>query len=267
MNNYQQLVESSIIVGTGLFMHLNRISVIELRHSKLPMLTPNAASSLFVFSVLCVLTKLRPLWPNALRKPQRFLIFLIEMALILYATDFLLRQVWLPSLKLLNFICHFLSQYVVVANEDYLARSAPRFSSWIRNDAFYLARFFLAVVAFIFMIDITGMTDVLCAKFKFYKGGVGFMSDNSSMNDDDEDDDDNRGMRDDEDDVRDENDDIPVTSARRDEFNVNDLPYVPQEDLLNIGHRVGARRRRNPIRKSKRLAKLMLNDPDNECFC
>lgn len=270
---YHKFLESVVIVTTGVIMHLNSISIIELKYTKLPMLTPNAASTLFVFSSLCVLSKLRPLWPNVLRKPQRILIFIVEMALILYAMDFLLRQVWLPCLKLLNFICHFLGQYVIVANEDFLANNAPRISSWIRDDGFYIIRFLLAVVVFIFMLDTTGIWELCQTKnrchnlqsaspsatqFSTHIGGSAIYSNHQPhavMSDDL-----SRALLD---------ENLPRNSQ---DFNVHDLPYVPQEDLLNLGHRVGARRRRNPVRNARRSSssnekKIILNNGDNECFC
>lgn len=272
VQRYQKLVESSVIVLIGLFMHMNRISIIELKYSRLPLLTPNVASSLFVFSVLCILTKLRPLWPSALRKPQRALIFFIELSLILYANDFLLRQVWLPSLKLLNFICRFLGQYVIVANESFLANNAPTLSSWIRNDAFYMARFLLAVIAFVFMIDITGILEFTLKVIR--------PSDSSTLryfggNIDDDNADPLAAYNYDEP-MLDLSVPIPSSDTHSltnslveldsTSFDVNDLPYVPQEDLLNLGHRVGARRRRQPMRKAKR-GKVVLNETENECTC
>lgn len=272
VQRYQKLVESSVIVLIGLFMHMNRISIIELKYSRLPLLTPNVASSLFVFSVLCILTKLRPLWPSALRKPQRALIFFIELSLILYANDFLLRQVWLPSLKLLNFICRFLGQYVIVANESFLANNAPTLSSWIRNDAFYMARFLLAVIAFVFMIDITGILEFTlkvirpsdsCA-LRYFGGNI------------DDDNADPLAAYNYDEPMLDLSVPIPSSDTHSltnslveldsTSFDVNDLPYVPQEDLLNLGHRVGARRRRQPMRKAKR-GKVVLNETENECTC
>lgn len=275
VQRYQKLIESSVIVLIGLFMHLNRISIIELKYSRLPLLTPNVASSLFVFSVLCILTKLRPLWPSALRKPQRALIFFIELSLILYANDFLLRQVWLPSLKLLNFICRFLGQYVIVANESFLANNAPTLSSWIRNDAFYMARFLLAVIAFVFMIDITGIleftlnavrpSDSTSNKLRYFRGNI-----------DDDTPDPLAAYAYDEPLMELNSPSIPSSDTHSlnnslaeldsSNFDVNDLPYVPQEDLLNLGHRVGARRRRQPMRKAKR-GKVLLNEAENECTC
>lgn len=272
VQRYQKLIESSVIVLIGVFMHLNRISIIELKYSRLPLLTPNVASSLFVFSVLCILTKLRPLWPSALRKPQRALIFFIELSLILYANDFLLRQVWLPGLKLLNFICRFLGQYVIVANESFLANNAPTLSSWIRNDAFYMARFLLAVIAFVFMIDITGILEFTLNVLRprdsntlhYIRGSI------------DDDTSDPLAAYNYDEPLMDLNPPIPSSDTHSlsnilpelesSNFDVNDLPYVPQEDLLNLGHRVGARRRRQPMRKAKR-GKVLLNEAENECTC
>ncbi|CAD7013302.1 unnamed protein product [Ceratitis capitata] len=268
VQRYQKLIESSVIVMIGLFMHLNRISMIELKYSRLPLLTPNISSSLFVFSVLCILTKLRPLWPSALRKPQRALIFFIELALILYANDFLLRQVWLPSLKLLNFICRFLGQYVIVANEAFLANNAPTLSSWIRNDAFYMARFLLAVIAFTFMIDITGILEFILnivrpievVAVRNFLGRNDEPPDPLALYQYDEPVMD-IGMS-----MRSAGSLLLPTEMDSTNFDVNDLPYVPQEDLLNLGHRVGARRRRQPMRKAK-SGKVLVNNAENECTC
>lgn len=254
MSGYKQAFESSIIVSVGLLMHLNRVSIIELQYSKLPMLKPNAASSLFVFSVLCIFSRLRPLWPQTLRRPHQFLVFLVELALILYATDLLLRQIWLPCLKVLNFLCHFLGQYIVVANQNFLTYNAPTLSGWIRNDAFYIVRFLLAVVSFIFMLDATGIIESMQAKvFHTIKEAEEFSIDDMPLEEKES----NNNI----------SEPLYMENVRSAPFDVYDLPYVPQEDLLNLGHRVGARRRKQPVRKTKQNAKLLLNDAASEEYC
>lgn len=255
MSGYKQAFESSIIVSVGLLMHLNRVSIIELQYSKLPLLTPNAASSLFVFSVLCIFSRLRPFWPQSLRKPPQLLVFIVEFALILYATDLLLRQIWLPCLKVLNFLCHFLGQYVVVANQNFLTYNAPTLSGWIRNDAFYIVRFLLAVVSFIFMLDATGIIESIQAKvFSCRKTVEEFSLDEIPLLEKESD--------------SNISEPLYMENARSAPFDVYELPYVPQEDLLNLGHRVGARqRRKQPVRKTKQKAKLSLTDAINEEFC
>lgn len=251
MSNKINIFESAIIIFVGMFMHLYRISIIELRYSKLPLLTPNAASSLFVFSVLCLFAKLRPLWPQTLRMPQKFLIFLVELALILCATDFLLRQVWLPSLRLLNFICNYLAHYVLAANQSFILYNAPELSNWIRNDAFYIARFMLAVSSFIFMIDSTGMMQVLKAKdFVNIKKLDTICPDVLQTSD-------NK--------MQDFNQNVgPLKSVP---FDVYQLPCVPQEDILIMAHRVGKGRKGSTGGRKKKKILLKDEEESNEFNC
>ena len=247
MSNKVNVFESAIIIFVGMFMHLYRISIIELRYSRLLLLTPNAASSLFVFSVLSTFAKLRPLWPQTLRMPQKFLIFLVELALILCATDFILRQVWLPTLRLLNFICNYLAHYVLAANQGFIIYNAPEFSNWIRNDAFYIARFTLAVTSFIFMIDSTGMMQVLKAKnFVNIKKLETICPDVIQTSD-------NK--------MQEFNQNVsPLRSVP---FDVYQLPCVPQEDIIIMAHRAVRRR------MGRRKRKLLLKDDEesNEFNC
>lgn len=256
-SGYKQFIESLVIISVGTTMHLNRISIVELRYSKLPMLSPNAASCLFVFSILCILSKLRPFWPKTLRKPQQILVYFVELSLILYASEFLVRQVWLPSLKLLNFVCHFLSQYIIVANQNFLDYSAVRLSHWIRDDGFYLARFLLAAAAFVFMLDATGVIELIQHQIKSQKAIKFLVGGNEN----------NRRL------LRSLANSYGPENLEKSKFDPNELPYVSQEDLPNLDVVSGStrRKRQQPVRKAKRrpptYPKFNFNDDFNEFSC
>lgn len=237
-------------------MHLFGLSIIELRYSKFPLLSPNAASTLFVLSVLGMFTKLRTWLPKATRKPQKFLIFLIELALILYGTDLIVRQIWVPSLKLLNLCCHFLGQYVLRANQNFLLYNAPQLSSWIRNDAFYITRFLLALITFLFTINLSGFLEVL--KTTEIGGGSNNIVDLTNHE--------NRfdcnvysnSLRSSQN----------IEHIQQKSFNVDDLPCVPQEDILNFARRVCPTQRKQKFaRKNKRKTKVFLDDDSSEYNC
>ncbi|KNC32826.1 hypothetical protein FF38_10808 [Lucilia cuprina] len=236
------IIESAIIICLGIFMHLHGLSIIELRYSKLPLLTPNAASSLFVLSVLGMLTKLRIFLPQTKRMPQKFLIYLVELALILYATDLILRQIWLPSLRLLNFLCHFLGQYIITSNQNFLTYNAPQLADWIRNEAFYIARFLLAAITFLIALNVTGLVKLLQATLAF--GRNNNMSEDLLNNE-----------------VMPYSDYYSINSATKQNidslkqlpFDVYELPCVPQEDILNLANRVANRQKKpKTMRKTKR---------------
>lgn len=244
MSNKFKIFETTIIICVGMFMHLYRLSIIELRSSKLPVLMPNAASSLFVFSILCLFAKLRPLWPQVLHMPQKFLIFLVELALILCSTDFLLHQLWLPSLRLLNFICNYLGHYVLVANQNYMLYNAPQLSNWIRNEAFYIARFMLSVIVFIFMIKTTDIMQLLRPKILNNIPNV-----NAKLSEVIETSNENQlqGIR------------RSFVCLKSAPFDVNQLPCVPQEDILIMAHRA-SRRRKSCGRRRKKI--VLKNEDD-----
>lgn len=147
------------IVASGMYLHLKQLSIIDLKHSKLPGIQPNPASAIFVFSVLCVLAKSRPYWPRCLRPPPRILRFFVELFLTLYVTDRILRQVWIPMLKFVNFMCNFLSDYMVVVNTSLLANQTMAVAAWLRSRAFYYVRYMISMSVFYFMAEVTGLAE------------------------------------------------------------------------------------------------------------
>lgn len=263
---YQRAIESMVVVSVGTLMHLNSISIIELRHSKLPLLMPNAASTLFAFSILCIFANLRSLW-RPLRNPQRIFSFLMEMTLILYGTDFVVRQLWLPSLKVLSFLCNLLTHYTVNVNKKFLTHQAPFIDDWMRTEAFYLVRFIWALVVFIFMLDTTGVIETL--QENLIKKKIKWCID------DDINFDDNLSVGETALEENLSKDDISSQSSYGENagtnsvpFDFNELPYVAQEDIASSAHAAaGVRRRRKMSRKTKRNNKVSLNNTVKECFC
>lgn len=157
-HHYVNLLRSIIIVLIGTFMHIFSISITELRYSNLPILKANVASTIFTFSILCILSKARTFWPNKLRKPPPSLLFLCELAFILYATDFLLRHTWLPCLKVINSFCFYLSNSMVEqTNKEIFWFKSIYLAEFVRNDVFFILRLLLSIIVFIIMLDITGI--------------------------------------------------------------------------------------------------------------
>lgn len=165
-NQTMDLLRSIIIVSIGTLMHIFSISIIELRYSNLPMLKANVASTIFTFSILCILSKARSFWPNKLRKPPAILLFICELAFVLYVNDFILRHTWLPCLKLINTICYHLSNTVVSTNKSIFRRKPVYIAEVIRNDVFFILRLLLSIAVFIIMLDVTGIAIFIYTEYK-----------------------------------------------------------------------------------------------------
>lgn len=251
--------ETALIIGLGMFKHFYGFSIIELNYSKLPLLAPNAASSLFVLSILCMLSKIRTFWTQTSQMPQRFIIFLLELSLILYACDFILYQLWLPTLKLLNFLCHFLGQYVITSNQNFLIYKAPQLSKFIRNDGFYFMRFLLAAGIFVLMLNVTGCLKRL--KQLILKAEENFKTVDLTKADNMYYEDYNVGNGTTLQNINTTRNLMPI--------DVYELPCVPPEDILNLSNRSVVSKQKKPrsLRKTKRKSRVLLDDDLDEYNC
>uniref|UniRef100_A0A1B0FRA7 E3 SUMO-protein ligase PIAS2 n=1 Tax=Glossina morsitans morsitans TaxID=37546 RepID=A0A1B0FRA7_GLOMM len=159
-------------------------------------------------------------------------------------TDFVVRQLWLPSLKVLSFLCNLLTHYTVKVNKKFLTHQAPFIDDWMRTEAFYLVRFIWALVVFIFMLDTTGVIETL--QENLIKKKIKWCID------DDINFDDNLSVGEtalvenlSKDDISSQSSDGENAGTNSVPFDFNELPYVAQEDIASSTHAAaGVRRRR-----------------------
>ncbi|KAL5286351.1 hypothetical protein ACFFRR_007773 [Megaselia abdita] len=149
---FSKCFEFILIVGCGVFLHLNRISILDLKLSNLPGLVPSLSSTIFIFSILSILVAKVPSWPKQLKEPTWVIKLLIELFLILYVTDLVMRNFWVPVLKLVSFICKFLSTI--------LSNKMPFLSIWIGKNGYYFVRFLIAISTFALMFEVLGAHSV-----------------------------------------------------------------------------------------------------------
>ncbi|XP_030371388.1 E3 SUMO-protein ligase PIAS2 isoform X3 [Scaptodrosophila lebanonensis] len=131
----------------GLIMHLNGVSLISVLNPNATVLLPNFASVLVTISFLIMLTRLRLDWNTdpVQNRSHRMGAVLIQMLITLYVLELLMLHVWVSMLKLLNFICEYISHVILAANDDYIIYHAPALARWLRTDAFFFARFLLSL--------------------------------------------------------------------------------------------------------------------------
>lgn len=144
--------EYLLIVSIGVYLHINRISILDLKVSKLPGLVPSLSSTLFIFSILIILVEKLPSWPKQLMEPTWIIKLLIECFLVLYVTDLVMRNFWVPVLKVVGFLCNFLSQS--------LSRKLPSIAMWVSRNGYFLARFLIAISSFILMVEVVDVQSI-----------------------------------------------------------------------------------------------------------
>lgn len=217
-------------------MHYYRISVLKTNVSMLS----NAASCVFVVSVLGVFAKLRSLLPKPIRMHKRLFIFLVELMVVLYAADSALQQIWLPYLRLVNLLCLFLGEYIKRYNQSFIMLNIPKMARWIHNDAFYTVRWLSSISIFLIMLYVIGFTKLLQSNLAQGDRKHKMVAVNST------------------------DDFFPAhtfNSGGHQSFDVHDLPLVPQE-------RARSRQRKpTPKRKSKARNKsyILLDGESSEC--
>lgn len=234
------VIRSLTIISIGTMMHLYSISIIDLRHLSLPMLRANVASTFVTFSTLCILSRVR-IWPERLRKPPALLLFVCELAMILSVTDLILRCIWIPCLRLLNYFFQTLSYAILDSEWNFVLFTRQQVAEWVRNEGYFLLRLLLSLIVFGVMLDITGFAanfinvvkrrrfpnpdpnnrDDLLTTFRDYNRPSntslrGDPNPNNMWVDEDSEDEDGESL-----------------------FDIMDLPSVPPLDLLRPGYLVG----------------------------
>lgn len=149
---FRQCFEFLLIISCGVFLHLNRISILDLKLSKLPGLVPSFSSTIFIFSILAILIAKMPSWPRQLKEPTWIIKLLIELFLILYVTDLVMRNFWVPILKVVGFLCK--------SSSSGLSKRIPFLSKWISKSGYYLLRFFISISTFVLMLEVVGAQNI-----------------------------------------------------------------------------------------------------------
>lgn len=150
---FTKFLEYIAIVGCGLYLHLNRISILDLKITKLPGLCPSFASTIFIFSILSLFAIGKPSWPSQPNESRKIIKFLIELSLIMYSVDLLMRHFWVPCLKLISFFCKTSSRY--------LKDKSPILSSWLADYGYYTLKCLIALAVFSFMLEVVGFHEAL----------------------------------------------------------------------------------------------------------
>lgn len=150
---FSKFMEYIAIVGCGLYLHLNRISILDLKITRLPGMIPSFASTIFIFSVLSLFAIGKPSWPNQAQESRRLIKFLIELSLIMYSVDLLMRHFWVPTLKVLSIFCK--------NGSWYLKDKHPVLSSWVADNGFFLLKTIIAMLMFLFMLEVIGFQEAV----------------------------------------------------------------------------------------------------------
>lgn len=143
-----ECIKFCLIVSSGVYLHINRISILDLKVSKLPGLVPSLSSTIFIFSILLILVAKLPSWPKHLKEPTWIIKVLLELFLILYLTDLIMRNFWVPALKLIGFFCK--------VTASYLSDKIPFLSVWINKSGYYVVRFLIAASTFALVVEVLG---------------------------------------------------------------------------------------------------------------
>lgn len=149
-------VEFVATVCTGMILHFKKISVADLKYSSTPGMEPNLASSLFCLSILCMIASYRTIWSKPLARFPRPILFLFSLTIALFVTDFVLRNVWIPTVKNLFWSCQFLGNSIGNISTGVWVKRMQNTSFYIKRDAIYVLRFVLAVWSFCAMLYVTG---------------------------------------------------------------------------------------------------------------
>lgn len=145
---FSKFVEYFLIVGSGLYLHLNRLSILDLKITKLPGLTPSLASTIFVFSILNIFAIGKPSWPGQAKDSRELIKVFIELSLILYSVEMIMRHFWLPVLKLVSFLCKHTSRG--------LRNKSPGLSMWIAENGYFAFKLLFAIATLVLMMEVVG---------------------------------------------------------------------------------------------------------------
>lgn len=143
---FSKFVEYFMIVGSGLYLHLNRLSIWDMRITNIPGLVPSLASTIFIFSVLNIFAIGKPTWPA--KNSRKLIKFIIELALILYSVEMILRHFWVPALKVVSLLCKHGSRS--------LRDKIPMLSMWLAESGYGTMKLVMALATLGFMLEIVG---------------------------------------------------------------------------------------------------------------